>query len=85
MAVGCRVGKTKDGYVSRYSHLLYNSVFDAKKGGINLFIAICRLKIKRAFGLFDGLCFDCMGINLGGSDIAMSEKFLNSPDIISGL
>ena len=85
MAEGCRVGKTKDGYESRNSHLLYNSVFDAKRGGINLFIAICRLKIKPAFGLFDGFSFDCMRINHGGSDITVTQQFLNCADIIVGL
>jgi len=64
---------------------LYNSVFDAKKGGINLFIAICRLKIKPVFGLFDGLSFDCMRINHGGSDITVTQQFLNCADIIVGL
>ena len=44
-----------------------------------------RLEIKRAFGLFEGLAFDGMGIDHGCSYIAMPQQLLNRTDIVIGL
>jgi hypothetical protein len=42
-------------------------------------------EIKWAFGLFHGDTLHRMGIDHRRSDIAVSESFLNCPDIIIGL
>ena len=42
------------------------------------------LKIQRTFSLLDSSAFHGMGINHGGSDIAMPQQFLNSSDVIIG-
>jgi len=44
-----------------------------------------RLKIKRAFGLFEGLAPDVVGIDHGGPYIAVPQQLLNRTDIIIGL
>ena len=44
-----------------------------------------RLKIKRAFGLFDGLALDGVGVNHGCPHIAVPQQFLNRTDIVIGL
>ena len=46
---------------------------------------ILRLEVKRAFGLFDGLTFDGMGIDHGRSYIAVPQQFLNRANIVIGL
>jgi hypothetical protein len=44
-----------------------------------------RLKIKRAFRLFNGLAWHAVCIDHGSPDVAMTEKCLDSPDIVIGL
>jgi hypothetical protein len=44
-----------------------------------------RLKIKRAFRLFNGLARHAVCIDHGSPDVAMTEKCLDSPDIVIGL
>ena len=60
-------------------------IHDQALGFEFVFLIISGLKIKRAPGLFDGFAFNCVGINLGGSDIAVTQQFLNRANIIIGL
>jgi len=39
-------------------------------------------QIERTFGLFDGDTFHGMGIDHGGSQVAVTEQFLHTPDIV---
>ena len=40
------------------------------------------LEIERAFGLFDGLALDGMGVNHGCPYIAVPQQLLNRTDIV---
>ena len=44
-----------------------------------------RLEIKRAFGIFDGLALDGMGVNHGCPYIAMPQQLLNGTDLVNSV
>ena len=46
---------------------------------------VLRLEIKRAFGIFDCLALDGVGVNHGCPYIAVPQQLLNRTDIIIGL
>jgi hypothetical protein len=60
-------------------------ILDQTLGFEFVFLIISGLKIKRPFGLFDGFVFNCMAINHGSSDIAVTQQFQDRANIIVGL
>ena len=50
-----------------------------------MFLPATSIKIKRAFGFFDGTNFGSAGVDHGGSDTAVPQQLLNRANVVFGL